>query len=82
VMMTTLFFWVVMQCRLVGRCQFFGETYCLHLQGWSPSNYLWDYTTSQLRTTHPLLHWCFCLSSWLSTKVTDCIKHTQQSVIM
>jgi hypothetical protein len=80
-MMTMLFFWVVMQCRLVGRCQCFGETYCLHLQGWSPGNYLRDYATSQPRTTY-LLHWCLCLSSWLSTKGTDCIKHTQQSVIM
>jgi hypothetical protein len=28
-------FWVWEPCRLVGRCQRFGETYCLHLQGWS-----------------------------------------------
>jgi hypothetical protein len=30
-----MFFWVLVPCRLVGRCQRFGETYCLHLQGWS-----------------------------------------------
>jgi hypothetical protein len=29
------FFWVLAPCRLVGRCQRFGETYCLHLQGLS-----------------------------------------------
>jgi hypothetical protein len=28
-----LLLWVVTPCRLVGRCQRFGETYCLHLQG-------------------------------------------------
>jgi hypothetical protein len=27
------FFWVLVQCRFVGRSQRFGETYCLHLQG-------------------------------------------------
>jgi hypothetical protein len=27
------FFRVLVPCRLVGRCQRFGETYCLHLQG-------------------------------------------------
>jgi hypothetical protein len=31
--MTVLFFWVVTPCRLIGRYQRFGETYCLHLQG-------------------------------------------------
>jgi hypothetical protein len=30
-----LFFWVLAPYRLVGRCQRFGETYCLHLHGWS-----------------------------------------------
>jgi hypothetical protein len=29
-----LFFWVLAPCRLVGRCQRFGEIYCLHLQPW------------------------------------------------
>jgi hypothetical protein len=24
-----MFFWVLAPCRLVGRCQHFGETYCL-----------------------------------------------------
>jgi hypothetical protein len=33
--MTTLFFWVVTPCSLVGRYQRFGEIYSLHLQGWS-----------------------------------------------
>jgi hypothetical protein len=28
-----MFFWVLAPCRLVGRCQRFGETCCLHLQG-------------------------------------------------
>jgi hypothetical protein len=28
-----LLFWVLAPCRLVGRYQRFGETYCLHLQG-------------------------------------------------
>jgi hypothetical protein len=27
-------FWVLEPCRLDGRCQRFGETYCLHHQGW------------------------------------------------
>jgi hypothetical protein len=30
-----IFFWDLVLCRLIGRCQRFGETYCLHLQGWS-----------------------------------------------
>jgi hypothetical protein len=30
-----LFLRVLAPCRLVGRWQHFGETYCLHLQGWS-----------------------------------------------
>jgi hypothetical protein len=29
-----MFFWVLAPCRLIGRCRPFGETYCLHLQGW------------------------------------------------
>jgi hypothetical protein len=29
-----MFFWVSAPCKLVGRCQRFGETYCLHLQPW------------------------------------------------
>jgi hypothetical protein len=28
-----LFSWVVTPCEFVARCQSFGETYCLHLQG-------------------------------------------------
>jgi hypothetical protein len=28
----TMLFWVVTPCRLVGRHERFGETYCLHLQ--------------------------------------------------
>jgi hypothetical protein len=30
-----MFFWVLVPCGLIGRCQHFGETYCLHLEGWS-----------------------------------------------
>jgi hypothetical protein len=30
-----MFLWVLELCRLVGRCQRFGETYCFHLQDWS-----------------------------------------------
>jgi hypothetical protein len=30
-----ILFWVLVLCRLADRCQRFGETYCLHLQGWS-----------------------------------------------
>jgi hypothetical protein len=29
-----LLFRALAQCRLFGRCQRFGETWCLHLQGW------------------------------------------------
>jgi hypothetical protein len=29
-----MMFWVSVPCRFVGRCQRFGEIYCLHLQGW------------------------------------------------
>jgi hypothetical protein len=29
-----IIFWVLVPCRLVGTCQRFGETCCLHLQGW------------------------------------------------
>jgi hypothetical protein len=28
-----MFFWVLVLCRLISRCQCFGEMYCLHLQG-------------------------------------------------
>jgi hypothetical protein len=28
-----MFFWVLEPYKLAGRCQRFGETYCLHLQG-------------------------------------------------
>jgi hypothetical protein len=37
----TMFFWVSAPCRLIGRCQSFGETYCLHLQGWSGNAGKW-----------------------------------------
>jgi hypothetical protein len=37
-----LFFWVLAPCRLVGRCHRFGETYCIHFQG---------YTTQKPRRT-------------------------------
>jgi hypothetical protein len=30
--MMMIMIWVLTLCRLVGRCQRFGETYCLHLQ--------------------------------------------------
>jgi hypothetical protein len=33
VRMTMFFIWVLTPCRLVGRYQHFGGTYCLHLQG-------------------------------------------------
>jgi hypothetical protein len=36
-----MFFWVLVPCRLVGTCQRFGETYCLHLQGWSGDGGNW-----------------------------------------
>jgi hypothetical protein len=39
-----LFFWVVTPCRLVGRYQSFGETYCLHLRN---GIYLRIHTASQ-----------------------------------
>jgi hypothetical protein len=29
-----MMFWALAPCRLVGRCQRFGVTYCFHLQGW------------------------------------------------
>jgi hypothetical protein len=32
--MSMVVFWVVTSCGLVGGCQRFGGTYCLHLQGW------------------------------------------------
>jgi hypothetical protein len=32
--MMMMLFWVLAPCRLVGRCQRFGETYCFHLQSW------------------------------------------------
>jgi hypothetical protein len=39
-MMTMMmFFWVLEPCRLVGRCQHFGETYCLHLQCAKPEEH-------------------------------------------
>jgi hypothetical protein len=32
-MAVRMMFWVSVPCRFVGRCQRFGEIYCLHLQG-------------------------------------------------
>jgi hypothetical protein len=36
-----MFFWILAPCILVGRCQRFGETYCLHLQGWNGNAGKW-----------------------------------------
>jgi hypothetical protein len=36
----SMVFWVVTPCGLVGRYQRFGDTYCLHLQGWSDRLYI------------------------------------------
>jgi hypothetical protein len=36
-----LLFWVLLPSRLVGRCQRFGKTCCLHLQGWSGDARKW-----------------------------------------
>jgi hypothetical protein len=33
-----MLFWVLAPCGLVGRRQLFGETYCLHLQDFSPED--------------------------------------------
>jgi hypothetical protein len=41
VKMSMLVFWVMTPCRLVGGHQHFGETYCLHLQGWNVSPKHW-----------------------------------------
>jgi hypothetical protein len=38
--MMMMIFWVLTPCRLVARCQRFGETYCLHLQGWRLRQYV------------------------------------------
>jgi hypothetical protein len=35
-------FWVLALCRLVGRCQRFGGTYCLHLQIYSGDAGNWE----------------------------------------
>jgi hypothetical protein len=37
VRMTMLFFWVVTPCRLVGRCQRYGETSCPQLRWYLPT---------------------------------------------
>jgi hypothetical protein len=34
-----MIFWVSVPCSVAGRC--FGETYCLHLQGWSTKARKW-----------------------------------------
>jgi hypothetical protein len=34
-----MLFWVLAPCRIVGRCESFGETYCLHFQGWKWEQY-------------------------------------------
>jgi hypothetical protein len=36
-----LLFWVLVMRNFEGRCQRFGETYCLHLQGWSDKAEKW-----------------------------------------
>jgi hypothetical protein len=45
-----MFFWVLVLCKLTGRCQCFGETYCHHLHGWRWRQYvslkLWHLLTS------------------------------------
>jgi hypothetical protein len=46
-----MLFWVVTPCGLVDRHQIFGETYCLHLQGWFPGIYLRVHKASQPRRT-------------------------------
>jgi hypothetical protein len=33
--MMMMFFWVLGPCRLIGRCQYVEETFCLHLHGCS-----------------------------------------------
>jgi hypothetical protein len=49
------FFWVLVPCRLVGRCQMFGETYCpedgdgMFLR--NVGIYLWVYLAPKLRTS-------------------------------
>jgi hypothetical protein len=44
-----MIFWVLAPCRLVGRCQRFGGTYCLHLQGWSCNAPLPSFANSTLK---------------------------------
>jgi hypothetical protein len=56
-----LVFWVVTPCGLVGRFQRFGETYCPHLQGWSPPKRWYLPTsphgvTTQENNTHILIY--------------------------
>jgi hypothetical protein len=43
-----MFFWVLALHRLIGRCQHFWETYCLHFQGWRQYDSLkrWHLPTS------------------------------------
>jgi hypothetical protein len=53
---SVLFFWVVTPCGLVVRYQCFGETYCLHLQGWSFSGMLVS-TYKSRRTSVSSLPW-------------------------
>jgi hypothetical protein len=41
-MMMMMMTWILAPCRLVGRCQRFGEIYCPHLQGWR-----WQYVSTK-----------------------------------
>jgi hypothetical protein len=49
-LLVLLFFWVLVPFRLVGTCQYFGETYYLHLQHWRWRQYVslkrWHLPTS------------------------------------
>jgi hypothetical protein len=45
-----MLFWVLAPCRMIGRCQHFGRTYCLHPQPWRWRRYVspkrWHLPTS------------------------------------
>jgi hypothetical protein len=64
VRMMMKFFWVLAPCRLNGTCQRFGETYCLHLQGWIWWQYVspkrWNQPTSQHGVTNQNKIVCCC----------------------
>jgi hypothetical protein len=51
-----LVFWVVTPCGLVHRYQHFGETYCLHLQGWNICIYLQVHMVVTPEDQHQHLH--------------------------